>query len=339
MRVFRRFGRIALALGALLTLLLATLPVAGVEAAPATPSVVTVPVGAQGASGQTCFRESGFCSENAFLDFWRTNGAVEILGYPIDQARRYPDGLIRQFYERAILEWHPENEAQYQVLLTRLGAALIDGDPRTTARPEPCNQDCTLFRETNHTLRGTFADYWNRYGGLPVFGLPLTEEFVEISPTNGKPYTVQYFERNRFEFHPENTGRFRVLLGLLGGETLGAIGGDVRALPTVAVPNYGAGATTPQIAALPREGAVGKTFVFIFAGLRPNTEYSILIATDSSPARRVEDGSFRTDGNGTLVIEFDSSSTPPGGYLIGAFDGSGRLVVSAPFAIFFTAGS
>jgi hypothetical protein len=30
---------------------------------------------------------------------------------------------------------------------------------------------------------------------------------------------VQYFERNRFEFHPENRGtRYEVLLGLLGND-------------------------------------------------------------------------------------------------------------------------
>jgi hypothetical protein len=30
-------------------------------------------------------------------------------------------------------------------------------------------------------------------------------------------YLVQYFERNRFEYHPENAGnKYEVLLGLLG---------------------------------------------------------------------------------------------------------------------------
>ncbi|HEY8601277.1 MAG TPA: hypothetical protein VIL85_22795 [Thermomicrobiales bacterium] len=339
MTSLQRLSKVLVAIGLALTVILTVSPVAGVSAAPIAPAKVTVPSGAEVASGRTCFKESGFCAENAFLDFWRTNGGVQILGYPIDEARRYPDGLIRQFYERAILEWHPENAAQYQVLLTRLGAGLIDGAPQTATPPIPCTQNCTLFRETNHTLRGVFSDYWNRYGGLPVFGLPLTEEFIEVSPTNGQPYVVQYFERNRFEYHPENSGRYQVLLGLLGSETLKVLGGDVRALPTATVPNYGAGATSPQIAALPLEGAVGSTFVFIFVGLRPNTEYSVLIATDSARSERVEDGVFRTDSNGVLVLDFDSSRTPPGGYLVGAFDGNGKLVVSTSFAIFFVPGS
>lgn len=341
MRFLRSLRQAVLVLGVVVLLVLAALPTGGASAAPVAPPapVVAVPTGASLINGRVCFPETGYCAENAFLDFWRTNGGVEILGYPIDEPRRFPDGLIRQFYERAILEWHPANEAQYQVLLTRLGAALIDGSPRTADAPQACGQDCTLFPETNHTLRGPFADYWNRYGGLPVFGLPLTEEFIEISPTNGQPYLVQYFERNRFEYHPENRGRFRVLLGLLGGETLRALEGEIRSRPKATVPNYGAGATVPQIAALPREGAVGKTFVFIFAGLRPNTEYAILIATNTSPAQRVVDGTFRANGDGVLAVEFDSSSTPPGSYLIGAFDGNGRLVISTDFALFFVPGS
>ncbi|MEO8288940.1 MAG: hypothetical protein ABI670_21200, partial [Chloroflexota bacterium] len=40
------------------------------------------------------------------------------------------------------------------------------------------------------------------------------------SPTDGKTYLVQYFERNRLEYHPENKGTpFEVLLGLLGVQT------------------------------------------------------------------------------------------------------------------------
>jgi hypothetical protein len=336
--LLRRIGRAVITAGALLAVFFAALPAVQASAAPAGPRAATVPVGASMVSGQVCFKETGFCAENAFLNFWQTNGGLEILGYPVDVSRRYSDGFIRQFYQRAILEFHPENKAQYQVLLTRLGANLIDGSPRTADRPVPCNAGCTLFPETNHTLRGVFSAYWNAYGGLPVFGLPLTEEFQEINPSNGKIYTVQYFERNRFEYHPENQGRYQVLLGLLGSEALAVVHDEVLQQPVAPTPNYGANATAPDVAALPREGLVGTTFTFIFVGLQPNTQYSILIATDTSPAQRVDDGVFRSESDGTLTITFDSSRTPPGNYLIGAFDGNGRLVVAASFEIVFKAG-
>ncbi|HEX2915420.1 MAG TPA: S8 family serine peptidase [Chloroflexia bacterium] len=75
-----------------------------------------------------------------------------------------------------------------------------------------------FFSETGHNLGGSFRAYWETHGGLPIFGLPISEEFQEVSQTDGKTYIVQYFERNRFEFHPENNDANKVLLGLLGSE-------------------------------------------------------------------------------------------------------------------------
>ena len=51
---------------------------------------------------------------------------------------------------------------------------------------------------------------------MGVFGYPITEERTERSPLDGQEYLVQYFERNRFEFHPEITNSPNILLGLLG---------------------------------------------------------------------------------------------------------------------------
>ena len=54
---------------------------------------------------------------------------------------------------------------------------------------------------------------------MEQFGYPITEEYSEVSLTDGKTYTTQYFERARFENHPENKGtQYEVLQGLLGRE-------------------------------------------------------------------------------------------------------------------------
>ena len=75
-----------------------------------------------------------------------------------------------------------------------------------------------------HVIQGGFLNYWQTYGGLAQFGYPLTDEIAEVSPTDGKTYTVQYFERARFEFHPEFSGTFNeVELGLLGVNSVHAI--------------------------------------------------------------------------------------------------------------------
>jgi hypothetical protein len=52
-----------------------------------------------------------------------------------------------------------------------------------------------------------------------LFGLPLSDQVTEN--IEGKEYTVQWFERARFELHPENSPPNDVLLGLLGNEIRG----------------------------------------------------------------------------------------------------------------------
>lgn len=73
------------------------------------------------------------------------------------------------------------------------------------------------FPETGKTVSGKFLQYWNNNGGLTQQGYPLSEQIQERSETDGKIYTVQYFERAVFEHHPENAGKpSEVLLQLLG---------------------------------------------------------------------------------------------------------------------------
>ena len=71
------------------------------------------------------------------------------------------------------------------------------------------------FAETGHCLAGSFLAYWQANGGLAQFGFPLTDERWEVLE-DGKPYVVQYFERARFEHHPENPPPHDVLLGQFG---------------------------------------------------------------------------------------------------------------------------
>lgn len=77
----------------------------------------------------------------------------------------------------------------------------------------PPNQ--VYFPQTGHHLDNVtgFLDYWRAHGQVPIFGYPITEPLLE----NGR--IVQYFERARFEYHPELAGSgWEVQLGLLGNE-------------------------------------------------------------------------------------------------------------------------
>ena len=89
--------------------------------------------------------------------------------------------------------------------------------PATPVPPQPDTPTSRYFRETSHTLSDEFLAYWNANGGLARFGFPRTEPFVEYDPLEGQSYLVQYFERARFELHPEFAGtEFEVLLGHIG---------------------------------------------------------------------------------------------------------------------------
>ena len=74
------------------------------------------------------------------------------------------------------------------------------------------------FPETGQTVRGRFLQYWEGQGGLAQHGYPLSAELLERSATDGRTYTVQYFERAVFEHHPENAPPYDVLLALVGAQ-------------------------------------------------------------------------------------------------------------------------
>jgi subtilisin family serine protease len=75
--------------------------------------------------------------------------------------------------------------------------------------------DSIYFEATGHNLRGAFRSYWEANGGLPIFGYPISAEFIERSD-DGREYVVQYFERHRFEYHPENAPPYDVLIARMG---------------------------------------------------------------------------------------------------------------------------
>jgi hypothetical protein len=150
-----------------------------------------------------------------FASFWETHGGLAILGYPLSEA--YDElGQRVQYFERARFEHHPDNAGtEWEVLLTRLGAGEVERSYNQQTPRVDANTSCEYHEPTGHNLCGGFGAYWHAFGGLAVFGYPLTEEFQEDG------LTVQYFERARFEWHPGSwPERYDVLLGRLGAEAV-----------------------------------------------------------------------------------------------------------------------
>lgn len=180
----------------------------------------------------TYFAAVGHTLRGPFRDYWQKYGGLPQFGYPLTEEYievSATDGkeYSVQYFERARFEHHPENRPPYDVLLGLLGNTVTAGRKgeaafrRTRQRLEP---NVAYFAETGHNMPAEFVDYWRSNGGLPVYGYPISEAFLEISPTDGKQYLVQYYERNRLEYHPELPQPYRVSLGLLGVEVLKARG-------------------------------------------------------------------------------------------------------------------
>jgi hypothetical protein len=167
-----------------------------------------------------------------FRQYWEANGGTAQFGYAKTEPFREvnpSDGKIYvvQYFERARFEYHPENKGTpYEILLGLLGVQFTEqqrasGNGAFNRFEDMHYPGATYFPQTGHNLRNSFKAYWEANGGLSMYGYPISEEFNEVNPDDGKIYVVQYFERNRFEWHPENAGtHFEVLLGLLGNALL-----------------------------------------------------------------------------------------------------------------------
>jgi hypothetical protein len=140
-------------------------------------------------------------NRSGFLNHWRANGQLQIFGYPITE-EFFENGRIVQYFERARFEYHPAHAGTpAQVQLGHLGSEILAIQGAPSGIDDPQNGSF-YFAETRHTLWGKFRSFWERRGGLPVFGYPLSETVDE----DGR--SVQYFERAKFVFYPEDLAPF-----------------------------------------------------------------------------------------------------------------------------------
>ncbi|HEU4793316.1 MAG TPA: S8 family serine peptidase, partial [Nitrolancea sp.] len=138
-----------------------------------------------------------------------TVGSAGAFSADLGPASRFPEGVLSVTAVGKLSGIASES---------RITVTAVPADPAF----EPVAQfdstpDRVYFSETGHSLSSGFKMYWDTHGGLAIFGFPISEEFAERDPDTGAVYTVQYFERNRFEYHPEFSGTpFEVSLGRLG---------------------------------------------------------------------------------------------------------------------------
>lgn len=172
------------------------------------------------------FSETGHTVAGYFLKTYESvTDPVLIFGYPITEAfQDQASNRIIQYFERARFELVPENPPELRVEISPLGRLIY---PKSPNRSTPSNlPGCRYIPETGVNLCYDFLDFYTTHGGAALFGYPIAD-YEEV---DGR--IVQYFQRARFEYHPQQPDGERVRLTNLGMLYFSLMGENpIRLLP------------------------------------------------------------------------------------------------------------
>jgi hypothetical protein len=202
--------------------------------------VSSIPIAYSQAQLGTCeyFAKTGHHVCDEFLGFFNSWGGLDIFGHPITEAYVDP-GLGRwvQYFQNSRMELHPENSDRYRVQLGLLIDEMGYNYPRASADQIPASNSNIhhYFPETGYVVSYAFLDFFRQKGGLDIFGYPRSQFLYE----NG--HIVQYFQRARMEWHPEDTPGTQMRLSNIGDAYVERFG----------VPPDVAGPVPPQIVVPP----------------------------------------------------------------------------------------
>jgi predicted deacylase len=144
--------------------------------------------------------------------YWRALGGYERFGPPLGPAVSSAEGISQRFRNVQLDLRYDLVDTPYAVQPAILGrqastALAFGGAAAHTGREQVDGE--RFFSETGQSIRGAIGTFWERGGGLWVFGLPLSGEFAQRSAT-GEERVLQYFERAVLGYQPE-TGRVELL--------------------------------------------------------------------------------------------------------------------------------
>jgi len=151
-----------------------------------------------------------------FQEYYNAHGGEPIFGKPISPELMV-NGRRFQWFERGRLEEWPEFAGTpYAVQGGRLGAEFTKGITFPTQSFFVSQPNMRYFAETKHGVSDRFLQFWNQVDGMITLGFPISDQVQEMLPDK-QVYTVQYFERGRIEYHPQQAGTpFEMQIGLVG---------------------------------------------------------------------------------------------------------------------------
>ncbi len=298
----------------------------------------TPPTAGQAQAAKSYFPQTGHYLGGSFRTLWESRGGLAIFGFPVsEEFVQKSDGRVVQYFERARFELIGNGNTAFAGL-GLIGTDYLRARGLGFPRVAPVANTATqrYFPETGHTLIGAFKRYWEGKGGLAIYGFPLSEEITE-QLDDGRNYTVQYFERARFELVGS-----QVRQGLLGSALVPCQrrpGLPPNSPPNGPLPE----GNTSECNALPNVVANGRVYPnvsipgtvlgFEARGYQPNEPVSLWLNLPDGTTRGLPYQAI-AGGDGYVLIGFRTEATDLLGQwsLVGQGTQSGRVVLS-PFRL------
>jgi hypothetical protein len=164
---------------------------------------------------------TGYAVSGIWLEFLRGNGDVDYIGYP--RSPVMPDPLdpkqCVQYFQRLVLEWHPENPPEFRLQRRLLAQELINEPAAPPSEPQqPNSVDYWYFPKgpngfghaVSNLVQATdgsqinisFKEYFDTHGKENAFGYPMEPPKRQLNPDGTEQWT-QRFQAAVFEYHPE----------------------------------------------------------------------------------------------------------------------------------------
>lgn len=163
------------------------------------------------------FPETGHWVTGDFLVLYESvPDPLQVYGFPITEAfqsESVPQNpvLLVQYFEKARFEYHPENPPGFDVTISPLGEYTLEINGQgKEVRVNTLLAGCETIPVDGFPVCYDFLTFFKDYGGVDQFGYPITG----IQYQGGR--LVQYFQRARFEWHPELPSGSKITLTKLG---------------------------------------------------------------------------------------------------------------------------
>jgi hypothetical protein len=266
-------------------------------------------------SGEQYFSETGHTVRGEFLDYFNAHGGLRVFGFPITEEFSL-NGSTVQYFQRVRMELYPERPAGQRVQLGSLGEELGVSAP-AKASPGPNTYFQRYFPESGHSVIYAFLSYFDKNGGVEVFGYPIADYGQE----DGQGRIVQYFQRAKFEWHPELAPEQRVQLADLGSIHFDRLAAQGKVDPALKKPVAAPG----TISDVPLSLKVSATTKDTFTARRSNQTLYVYVTDQKGMPVKDADVTFtlrttsgaqtttmpRTDANGFTSYTFNVGSFQP----------------------------